>query len=56
MNLGGKPVCPYRGLFAFGEEDADIFFGREAVSDELYQRVEKREPLIAVVGASGSGK
>ena len=56
VNLGGKPVCPYRGLFAFRKEDADIFFGREVVSDELYQRVERREPLIAVVGASGSGK
>ncbi|MGD1914221.1 MAG: CHAT domain-containing protein [Rivularia sp. (in: cyanobacteria)] len=56
VNLGGKPACPYRGLFAFRKEDADIFFGREVVSDELYQRVERREPLIAVVGASGSGK
>ena len=54
--LGGKPACPYRGLFAFKEEDAGIFFGREVVSDELYQRVERRETLIAVVGASGSGK
>jgi len=56
VNLGGKPACPYRGLFAFREEDGDIFFGRETVSEELYQRVEKREALIAVVGASGSGK
>ncbi|AFY58458.1 hypothetical protein Riv7116_6102 [Rivularia sp. PCC 7116] len=52
VNLGGKPACPYRGLFAFGEEDADIFFGREVVSEELYQRIERREPLIAVVGAN----
>jgi hypothetical protein len=56
VNLGGKPACPYRGLFAFKEEDADIFCGREAVSDELYQKVESRQRLIAVVGASGSGK
>ncbi|MGB6297463.1 MAG: CHAT domain-containing protein [Rivularia sp. (in: cyanobacteria)] len=56
VNLGGKTACPYRGLFAFGEQDADIFFGREALSKELYQRVQRREPLIAVVGASGSGK
>jgi WD40 repeat protein len=56
VHLGGKPACPYRGLSAFKEQDADIFFGREAVSEELYQRVESRLPLIVVVGASGSGK
>jgi WD40 repeat protein len=56
VHLGGKPACPYRGLFAFKEQNADIFFGREAVSEELYQRVESRLPLIVVVGASGSGK
>ncbi|MEL6162572.1 MAG: CHAT domain-containing protein, partial [Cyanobacteria bacterium J06628_3] len=56
VNLGGKTPCPYRGLFAFKEEDADIFCGREALSDELYRKVESRQRLIAVVGASGSGK
>ncbi|MDJ0634641.1 MAG: CHAT domain-containing protein [Xenococcaceae cyanobacterium MO_188.B29] len=56
VHLGGKPACPYRGLFAFREKDADIFYGREAVGEELYQRVESRQTLVAVVGASGSGK
>ena len=25
------PPCPYRGLFAFWEEDAEVFFGRESL-------------------------
>ncbi|CAA9541206.1 MAG: High-affnity carbon uptake protein Hat/HatR [uncultured Thermomicrobiales bacterium] len=29
------PHCPYRGLFAFREEDARFFFGREAFTDRL---------------------
>lgn len=56
VHLGGKPACPYRGLFAFKEQDADIFFGREDDIEKLYQKVESRQPLIAVLGASGSGK
>ncbi|MEO1186252.1 MAG: CHAT domain-containing protein, partial [Cyanobacteria bacterium J06636_27] len=43
VHLGGKPACPYRGLFAFREEDADIFFGREAVSEELYTLLPQSE-------------
>ncbi|MUG91164.1 CHAT domain-containing protein [Scytonema sp. UIC 10036] len=55
LELGGMPVCPYRGLFAFSEEDADLFFGREEFTKDLLAAV-KRKPLVAVVGSSGSGK
>ncbi len=48
-------TCPYRGLFAFGEEDAANFFGREAFTQRLLETVE-RQRLLAIVGASGSGK
>jgi hypothetical protein len=48
-------VCPYRGLEVFREEDAAFFFGREAFTDTLEQAV-ARQPLVAVVGRSGSGK
>ena len=48
-------ICPYRGLFHFREEDAPFFFGREVVIDQLMNKV-RRQPLVAVVGASGSGK
>jgi WD40 repeat protein len=53
--LGGIPPCPYRGLFAFREEDAHLFFGREQLTWDLVAAV-KRKPLVAVVGPSGSGK
>ncbi|KAF3890763.1 CHAT domain-containing protein [Tolypothrix bouteillei VB521301] len=55
LELGGISVCPYRGLFAFSEEDADLFFGREEFTKELLASV-KRKSLVAVVGSSGSGK
>jgi WD40 repeat protein len=55
LNIGGIPPCPYRGLFAFREEDAHLFFGREYFTQDLVTAVSKK-PLVAVVGASGSGK
>jgi len=47
--------CPYRGLFAFREEDAPFFFGREDYTDRLGEVVERRK-LVGVIGPSGSGK
>ncbi|MEH2179034.1 nSTAND1 domain-containing NTPase [Nostoc sp.] len=55
VQLGGIPPCPYRGLFAFQEEDAHLFFGREEFTANLVKAV-KSERFVAVVGASGSGK
>jgi hypothetical protein len=49
------PPCPYRGLFAFREEDASRFFGREEISEQLVARL-TRSRLVGVVGPSGSGK
>ena len=49
------PPCPYRGLFAFREQDAKFFFGRKTYTEKLVEAVQKK-PLIAVIGASGSGK
>jgi formylglycine-generating enzyme required for sulfatase activity len=49
----GEP--PYMGLRYFDTSDADLFFGREALSRELLERVGK-ESFLAIVGASGSGK
>ncbi len=55
LGLGGMPPCPYRGLFAFREEDAHLFFGREQFTEELVRAVKKKR-LVAIVGPSGSGK
>jgi hypothetical protein len=49
------PSCPYRGLFAFQEEDAPFFCGRETFTEQLLVAAQKK-PLVAVIGASGSGK
>ncbi|MGB7247672.1 MAG: WD40 repeat domain-containing protein, partial [Phormidesmis sp.] len=47
--------CPYRGLFHFGPDDAEFFFGREVVVTALAGAVE-RSAFIPLLGASGSGK
>ena len=46
---------PYKGLRAFSEADAAVFFGRAHVVDELDALIDT-ERLVTVVGASGSGK
>lgn len=47
--------CPFRGLEAFREQDAHLFFGREWVSQQVLQRL-RRHGCMAVLGPSGSGK
>ncbi|NER33788.1 MAG: CHASE2 domain-containing protein [Oscillatoria sp. SIO1A7] len=57
-DLGRRPteICPYKGLFAFREEDARFFRGREEfVRSELVEAVATKS-LVALVGASGMGK
>jgi WD40 repeat protein len=46
---------PYKGLQAFGEADADDFYGRESLVDELVTALGDHR-LVAVVGPSGIGK
>ena len=58
--LGARPAlgvaaCPYRGLEAFDEEHADLFFGREAAVQRLLEQL-KGSRFIAVIAPSGSGK
>jgi len=49
-------ICPYRGLAAFTEADAEFFFGREALVAELVQKLQSNPRFLTVVGPSGSGK
>ena len=46
---------PYKGLRPFEEGDAPSFFGREALTAELVERLAATR-FLAVVGPSGSGK
>ncbi|MGF1674282.1 MAG: CHAT domain-containing protein [Rivularia sp. (in: cyanobacteria)] len=57
LDLGRRPskISPYRGLFAFQEQDARYFFGRETFTKMLVNAVQN-QPLVAVIGSSGSGK
>ncbi|MEM9272438.1 MAG: S-layer homology domain-containing protein [Cyanobacteria bacterium P01_F01_bin.143] len=48
-------LCPYRGLYHFSPNDAEVFFGRDVFVKELFQATENRN-YIPVLGASGSGK
>lgn len=49
----GRP--PYVGLVPFGPEDAEWFFGRERITEQLVAQV-ARQRFVAVAGPSGSGK
>ncbi|WP_306191662.1 MULTISPECIES: hypothetical protein [unclassified Streptomyces] len=51
----GNDDCPYAGLSPFEAGDADRFFGRERLTDDLEGRV-RGHRFVAVFGASGSGK
>ncbi len=52
---GDIPPNPYLGLSAFAEKDAAFFFGREKFTEELFDMAHQQN-LVAVIGASGSGK
>jgi transcriptional regulator with XRE-family HTH domain len=50
---------PYRGLAAFEERDAGFFFGREAATIEVLERMSRRldgAGLLVISGVSGAGK
>jgi WD40 repeat protein len=51
----GETTSPFRGLDVFDEEHASFFFGREALTQQLVEKI-REERFLAVVGASGSGK
>jgi WD40 repeat protein/DNA-binding SARP family transcriptional activator/tRNA A-37 threonylcarbamoyl transferase component Bud32 len=69
-HLAGEPAPapgdpPFKGLQHFDVADADLFFGREALTTRLVRQVTPVAPhdqragrarFLAVIGASGSGK
>ncbi|MEJ3744595.1 helix-turn-helix domain-containing protein [Actinomycetes bacterium KLBMP 9797] len=52
---GTEEAPPYRGLLAYGVDDADWFFGRDRIVTQVAGML-SRQRLVAVFGASGSGK
>jgi len=55
VSLLGPNQSPFRGLFAFEEEDALLFYGRDKETDQLVKKL-ALDRFLAVVGDSGSGK
>jgi WD40 repeat protein/transcriptional regulator with XRE-family HTH domain len=56
---GAVTGSPYRGLAVFGEQDAGWFFGREAATTAVLERMSRLlagAGLLVVSGASGAGK
>ena len=51
----GPPVCPFKGLAAFGRDDAAFFFGRERLLGDVVARLAGAR-VVCLTGASGSGK
>ncbi|MBN4006375.1 caspase family protein [Nostoc sp. LPT] len=48
---------PYRGLQSYDEKDSNLFFGRDNLIKQLYQRVvSNKQTLTVILGASGTGK
>ncbi|HEY2306516.1 MAG TPA: PQQ-binding-like beta-propeller repeat protein [Streptosporangiaceae bacterium] len=57
--LGAVTGSPYRGLAAFEEPDAAFFFGREAATAQVLDRLSRHAAgtgLLVVSGVSGAGK
>ncbi|MFB8138848.1 serine protease, partial [Streptomyces parvus] len=50
-----RPPCPFPGLEAFSETQAELFQGRGADIDRVYATV-SRQPSTLLVGPSGCGK
>ena len=48
-------ISPYRWLAAFEDRDAPFYFGREALTESLWQELRQRRFLL-FAGASGNGK
>jgi WD40 repeat protein len=51
----GPSTCPYVGLRSFDADDVEWFFGREADTQRMAEKL-RRSPFLAVLGRSGSGK
>lgn len=52
----GAQVNPYRGLRAFDEADAESYFGRAGLIEDVIERLSGDARLVLLVGASGTGK
>ena len=54
--LNVSEICPYCGLAAFTEDQAEFFYGRQKAVKWLLDKLKQEPRFLAVLGASGSGK
>ncbi|MFD6191717.1 trypsin-like peptidase domain-containing protein [Streptomyces sp. NPDC060275] len=50
-----EPRCPFQGLKAFTQNDAEFFHGRDSETSRVHDAVHRR-PVTLVAGPSGCGK
>ncbi|GGX75082.1 nSTAND1 domain-containing NTPase [Streptomyces hiroshimensis] len=51
-----RPAAPFRGLAAFQETDAEVFFGRDEDVAKVATALRGNQPSVTVYGPSGCGK
>ncbi|MGW2767426.1 nSTAND1 domain-containing NTPase [Streptomyces sp. NPDC001275] len=53
-----RPASPFRGLAAFQEADAAVYFGRDAEADDITALLtgDAGYPAVTIIGSSGCGK
>ena len=59
VEMSGTIISPYRGLNAFGERDAALFFGRAPAVSQVLELMSRRlagTGLVVLSGVSGAGK
>jgi WD40 repeat protein len=61
LDLPPAPVLskennPYRALESFDQVHQDLFFGRDSEIERLLAKLDEPNPMVVVVGASGTGK
>src|SRR4051812_29968876 len=55
LAAGRIPDPPYPGIRPFKEHEWPIFFGRQAIMEEILERLSSRR-FVAIIGSSGGGK
>jgi WD40 repeat protein len=59
VSVSGKITSPYRGLSLYNEQDAALFFGRDADADAVLRQMSRclgGAGLLVISGVSGAGK
>ena len=56
LTCGELPTQPFKNLYYYREQDAELFFGRCQDIVDLFALIKKPEPIILLHGGTGVGK